>query len=140
MARALALAVAAILAAWLLVDFLFRSDAERVEAIVERMAVLAREGGAGAADELRGYVAPDLVSDVPLDRLLQRWVVPGAIGKVELGGFQTVPTGDAIVVPILRVDVTTKDRRVYTGVRALTFEERDGRWLLARISRVKFGG
>ncbi len=125
--------------AFFLVAYLTTSDRERVEQILDEMLVLAEQGGPGAAGRVREHLSPELESDLPIENMIDRLVAQKAITEITLGSYETVWIGDRIVVPILRVDIRTNSR-TYTGFCTLTFEKHGDRWLLAKVSRVKFGG
>jgi hypothetical protein len=124
--------------AWVAINALVTTEPERVEAEVERLLDLAREGGEGAADEILGALAEDYHGDYPRERIesyLDSYVGQARIRRLTTGNYKAVWKSDEIIVPILRIDAETHDGRAARTILRVTFAERDGEWKVVNVGR-----
>jgi len=122
---------------WLLVDALITTDAERVEAEVERLLDVARKGGDAAAIEIRAAIADDYrgsgyYSRERIEEYIRRYVAGEVPEELWTGDYVAVPKGDEIVIPILRLHVRTKRIEGDTILR-VTFAKRGDRFRIVSV-------
>lgn len=137
--RIVVVAVLAAIGIWLGIDALITTDAERVEAEVARLVELAREGGDDAAKEILAALADDYRGDGPFARerieaYVRTCLVEARPEEIWTGDFITVPKGDEIVIPLLRIHVRTKALEGDTLLK-VTFAERNGRFRVVNAER-----
>lgn len=120
---------------WLAIDALITTDAERVEAEVERLLDLARQGGEDAAAGILDAVADDYrgaYSKETIERYLRMCLVDDRPEEVTTGSPAYIPKGGEVLIPLLRVDVRTK-RFEGTALLRVTFAKRDGRFKIVSV-------
>jgi len=137
--RAIAAGLVLAVGLYLVVDALWTSDTERVEAEVERLLKLGREGGPGAAAEILDALAGDYRGTSPFTAKeialnLDRYVATERVANLKNGSYDAIWKGDEIVVPLLVLDADVGSRagRLYLSI---VFAERDGRWKVVDIIR-----
>ena len=129
------------IALWFAIGALITTDAERVEAEVERLVEVARKGGEEAAAEFLAAFADDyrgsgLYGRENVERYVRRFLVDDRPEEISIGKFLVVPKGDEFMIPLMRVDARSRRDQGTTFVR-LTFAKRDGRF---RIVSAEQGG
>ncbi|MCK6460970.1 MAG: hypothetical protein L6Q95_13890 [Planctomycetes bacterium] len=120
---------------WLAVDALITTDAERVEAEVERLLDLARQGGEDAAAEILDAVADDYrgaYSKETIGRYLRMCLVDDRVEELTTGSPAYIPKGGEVLIPLFRLDVRTK-RFQGTAILRVTFAKRDGRFRIVSV-------
>lgn len=124
---------------WLAIDSLVTTDAERVEDEVARLVDLARQGGEDAAAGILAALAEDYRGSGAYSReriagYVQQHVALERAEEITTGKYIAVPAGDAILVPLLRLDVRTR-RFQGTALLRVTFAERDGRFRIVNVEQ-----
>lgn len=130
------------IALWFAIGALITTDAERVEAEVERLVEVARQGGEAAASELLAAFADDyrgsgFYARENVGRYLQRFLVEDRPEEISIGSFLVVPKGEEFMIPLMRVDARSRRDQGTTFVR-LTFAKRDGRFKIVSAEQGGF--
>jgi len=135
--RTVLVALLSAIAVWLAIDALIVTDAERVEAEVERLVDLARQGGEEAAQEILAALADDyrgtgFYSRANIESRVRRHLVEERPEELSTGKIVAVPKGEEVVVPLLTIHVRTRREEVSRPFR-VTFAERDGRFRIVNV-------
>jgi hypothetical protein len=131
------------IAAYVAINALVTTEPERVEAEVERLLGLAREGGEGAVEGILGALAEDYRGSGSFDRAriefyLKDYLGKGRIKSISTGDYKALWVDEEIVVPILRIIAST-DRGETSVILRVTFGKRDGTWKIVDVSQWSFG-
>jgi hypothetical protein len=123
---------------YMLVQWLFVSETEKVENELHRLVGLAEQGGPDAAAEILALLADDYEGSHPytranIERMVEAIVTPGTIESIQVGDFKVIAKGDGIVVPIFRVTAVPHGTVIVT----LFFGDRGGEWKLTNVTRWK---
>ncbi len=140
MGRTILVCVGLVVGVFLVIQWFSSDDRDIVEKKIEHLAQLAEQGGEAAVAEILDVFAEDCTGSYSrrfIQSQVRRLVGPNTVKKVTLGNFETIWRGDAIFVPLLRIDVTTRGQKG-TILLKVTFEERDGVWLVTDVSRWSF--
>ncbi|MFI5403550.1 MAG: hypothetical protein ACHQ1G_11485 [Planctomycetota bacterium] len=134
------IAVAGVLLAvgiWFAIDAIITTDAERVEAEVERLVALGRQGGEAAASGILDALADDyrgsgVYSRESIEGYARRALLAEPPEELWTGDYTALPKGDEILVPLLRVHVRAKGFEADAIVR-VWFAKRDGRFRIVNV-------
>ena len=123
---------------FLLVQWLFDSETDKVKKELHRLVGLAEQGGPDAAAEILALLADDYEGSHPytganIERMVDAIVATSSIDSIQVGDFKVVAKGDGIVVPIFRVTAVPHGTVIVT----LFFGQRDGEWKLTNVTRWK---
>jgi len=136
--RTALIALAIALAGYIALDFIFTDDKERVEAKVEHLLQLARDGGDDAVEEILDALADDYSGEYPKERIaghLEYYVGRSQIATLTTGDYQPIVKGEEILIPIFRVDATTKSGGATQAILRVTFALRDEEWKIVNVGR-----
>lgn len=123
---------------WLALDALITTDAERVEAEIERLLEVAERGGDDAAAEILDAFAEDyrgsgFYSRERIRDYVRRYVEGERPEELWTGNYEAIPAGDGtIFVPLLRIHVKTKNFEGDAIVR-VTFAKREDRFRIVSV-------
>jgi hypothetical protein len=122
---------------WLAIHALITTDADRVEAEIERLVDVARKGGDAAAAEILAALADDyrgsgMYARERIERYLDAYVAQGPPEEVWTGDVFPIPVGDGILVPLVRVHVRTK-RGEGDALLRVTFAKRGDRFRILNV-------
>ncbi len=122
---------------WFAIDALITTDAERVEAEMERLLDLARQGGEAAATGILDALADDYrgsgaYSRANIEGYARRALLAEPPEELWTGDYVALPKGDEILVPLLRVHVRARGFEGDAIVR-VWFAERDGRFRIVNV-------
>jgi hypothetical protein len=118
------------------IDALIETDAERVEAEVERLVEVARKGG----DEAIAGILDAIADDYRGSGLYERERVVGYVRhylaeppeELTTGKVVALDKGDEILIPLLTIHARTRRLGGSKPLR-VTFAERDGRFKLVNV-------
>jgi len=126
---------------FLTIQWLWKDDTDAVEARIEHLLEVARQGGEGAAAEIIDALADDYDGGIgrkSIEQWVRNIVGNGKVRTLTTGDYDVVSKADGIVVPIFRIDLETSSRRA-AAVFVLTFALRDGDWKVTSVDQWRFG-
>ena len=129
---------------FLLWNLIFTSEIEQVESSVQRLVDRARQGGAGAVDEILDALSDDYRGESPFDRAsvvrrLNRYLGDTGFDLLETGSINAIKMDDEIVIPLLRIRARTRRGVEGNVLLALFFAESAEGWRIVDIKRAEFG-
>jgi hypothetical protein len=133
--RIVVVGVLSAIAVWLAIDALITTDAERVEVEVERLLVLARQGGEDAVAGILDAIADDYrgaYNKETIERYLRMCLVDDRPEEITTGSPAYIPKGGEILIPLLRVDVRMKNFQ-QTALLRVTFAKRGDRFRIVSV-------